>query len=117
MLEIAVKTDRSFRRSLGDLRCHGRPRGKSKVNNVGWKIHQFRMGCILRPCREDTRAPGAALPAKARSWRGRAWLSVILLSSVAWASAGSGTKAAQETGEVRVDYKSARRDIQNVEMA
>jgi len=90
---------------------------KIKVNNVGWKIHQLRMGCILRPRREDTRTPRTAPPGKARAWRGRAWLSVILLSSVAWAFAASGTKGAQETGEVRVDYKSARRDIQNVEVA
>jgi hypothetical protein len=39
------------------------------------------------------------------------------LSSGAWAWAGSGAKSGQDTGEVRVDYKSARRDIQNVEMA
>jgi hypothetical protein len=41
-------------------------------------------------------------------------LIVLLLT---WSFAASGAKGAQETGEVKVDYKSARRDIQNVEVA
>src|SRR5262245_30945032 len=106
-----------LRRSLGEIRIHGRPRGKIKVNNAGWAIHQFRVESILRPHREDAKTRRFRRAGRRAGWKGRALLSVLLLSPAAGSSAASGAKSGQETGDVKVDYKSARRDIQNVEVA
>jgi hypothetical protein len=110
-----------LRRSLGKSEFTVDPR-KIKVNNAGWAIPQFRVESILRPHRKNAKTPLFRRPGRPAGWKGRVLLSVllssVLLSSPATGSfAASGAKGGQETGDVKVDYKSARRDIQNVEVA
>jgi hypothetical protein len=106
-----------LRRSLGKSEFTVGPAEKTKVNNAGWAIHQFRVESIVRPHREDAKTRRFRRAGRPAGWKGRALLSVLLLSPAAGSFADSGVKSGQETGDVKVDYKSARRDIQNVEVA